>query len=542
MYVNFSITDYFFIKFALLNDSKKIIVMAQKSGLMLFIGTIICSYMTAQEVQIIPNNKLNTQINTTSSDTVTFSEIDPSELDAIPSVRASFEKANKTYKAAQNPTQRLARLTKSEMMYLSPEALYWKNWRRDPETIIPSYMTLRDTSIVNPLFVPIVFKGGLFPRDINTLKLYDKDFASQSKTKYQIFKPDTSLFQEEVLTDNLRQQAYNYVRVKHPEYFRYSERDMPKGAVAAAPIQKETYEPTMIKVTNDVSFDDVEAPHKFLPNRRYWISHFESTIQFAQNYISPNWHKGGVSNLNLLNRQYFTYNYNKDKVQVNNDIEWKTNMFTAPKDTLRNYKIGDDVFRVHSNVGYRAFNKWYYTFDFTFQTQMFSNYQENTNLKLASFLSPFSVNMGLGMKYELNRAFSNVRHKKLSLSINMAPFSYTFMYSTNKDIDLGRHGFEKNPETGIYKRSLSQVGSTVNATMNFQFNRNISWYSRLYYFTSYDRMLGEFENRLNMTISRFFSTTISLNLRYDDAVAKKDDFDSYLQINELLSFGFNYKW
>ena len=68
--------------------------------------------------------------------------------------------------------------------------------------------------------------------------------------------------------------------------------------------------------------------------------------------------------------------------------------------------------------------------------------------------------------------------------------------------------------------------------MTFQFNRNVSWYSRFYYFTSYDRMLGEFENRL----------TISLNLRYDDAVTKKEDFDSYLQINELLSFGFNYKW
>ena len=116
------------------------------------------------------------------------------------------------------------------------------------------------------------------------------------------------------------------------------------------------------------------------------------------------------------------------------------------------------------------------------------------------------------------------------------------MYSIDKNIDLGRHGFEKNPETDEYKWKLSQVGSTINATMTFQFNRNVSWYSRLYYFTSYDRILGEFENRLTMAISRFFSTNISVNLRYDDAVTKKEDFDTYLQINELLSFGFNYKW
>ena len=116
------------------------------------------------------------------------------------------------------------------------------------------------------------------------------------------------------------------------------------------------------------------------------------------------------------------------------------------------------------------------------------------------------------------------------------------MYSTNENIDLGRHGFKKDEATGKYNRQLSQFGSTINATMTFQFNRNVSWYSRFYYFTSYDRMLGEFENRLTMAISRFFSTTISLNLRYDDAVAKKEDFNSYLQVNELLSFGFNYKW
>lgn len=78
--------------------------------------------------------------------------------------------------------------------------------------------------------------------------------------------------------------------------------------------------------------------------------------------------------------------------------------------------------------------------------------------------------------------------------------------------------------------------------MTFQFSRNIIWYSRLYYMTDYKRIQGEFENRLNMAISRFFSTIISLNLRYDDGIAKNEDFDSYLQINELLSFGFNYKW
>ena len=424
---------------------------------------------------------------------------------------------------------------------LSPQAMYWARWKRDHETVIGDYDTFRDTIIVNPIFTPInLKKDGLL--DINKMELYNKTFPYNKLTTSEYFMPDTTLFQEQIITNKLRTGAYHYIRTRNPQYFKYTLNDFPTDQITITVIDKPVYESVSIKVESDVSLDDVEAPLRFIPERRYWTSSFQSMIQFAQNYISPNWHKGGVSALNLANRQYFAYTYNKDKIQFVNELEWKTGLFTAPKDTLRDYKIGDDVFRIHSNIGYKAWEKWYYTFDFTFQTQLFTNYLENTDKKLAAFMSPFSINLGIGMKYDLNKTFANNKHKKVNLSVNLAPLSYQFMYSIDKNIDFGRHGFEKNPETDEYKWKLSQVGSTINATMTFQFNRNVSWYSRLYYFTSYDRILGEFENRLTMAISRFFSTNISVNLRYDDAVTKKEDFDTYLQINELLSFGFNYKW
>lgn len=517
--------------------------MAKKAVLVLFIIAVFSNYIAAQGLDMISSNHLKEQLPTNSTDTLPLQELNEMEKSSIPTLRSQFEKTNREWSQPRPASKNLARLTKNEPFRFSPEALYWINWKRDPQTIVGDYDTFDNAmAVVNPLFTPLVFRGGLLPKDLRDLELYDKDFLKEVVPQYSLYIPDTTLFSEEVVAKNVRDNVYNYVRVNHPEYFRYSEQSLPNDIVQAVEIKKNTYEPALIKVENEVTFNDVDAPVQFIPNRRYWVSHFESAIQFAQNYISPNWHKGGVSTLNLNNRQYFEYNYNKNKVQFTNTLEWKTNVFTAPKDTLRDYKIGDDVFRIHSNIGYKAFNKWYYTYDFTFQTQMFSNYKENTNDKMATFLSPFSINMGIGMKYELNKSFTNVRNKKLNLAINMAPISYTFMYSTNKNIDLARHGFEKNTETGLYERKLSQFGSTINATMNFQFNRNINWYSRFYYFTSYDRMLGEFENRLTMAISRFFSTTISLNLRYDDAVAKKEDYDTYLQINELLSFGFNYKW
>lgn len=113
-------------------------------------------------------------------------------------------------------------------------------------------------------------------------------------------------------------------------------------------------------------------------------------------------------------------------------------------------------------------------------------------------------------------------------------------------MDLGRHGFKlkDNPVEGEnpYKNVLNQIGSRIDANLVFQFNRNVSWSSRFVYFTTYEKINSEFENTLNLQISRFFSTRINLQIRYDDGVERPEDFKSYFQINELLSFGFNYKW
>lgn len=505
---------------------------------MFSIFTSLASLAEAQEKVVITGTNVNN--NTTqrdAPDTIPMIEIEDPDLDNIISLRGQFEKQNRSYSAPVVPNENLLRFLKKDEVEISDEAMYWARLVRDASTIFDNNMTFRDTVIVNPLFLPIVFKGELLPKD---LTFYKENFWVKNEQLPLPFTPDT-LFKQEELKKEIEDKAYKYVQSNYPDYFRYSMRDLPQDKVIAKVIKKTHYEPELIKIESEADFSDVDAPVKFIPEIRYWTSHFESAIQFAQNYISPNWHKGGVSTLNLTNRELFTFNYNKDKIKFTNSLEIKNNLYTAPKDTLRDYKVGDDVFRIYSNLGYRAFNKWYYTLDVDFKTQLFSSYAENQDVKLAGLLSPFSINIGLGMKYDLDKTFASSKHKKVTLSANLAPLSYTYVRTLDKDIDLGRHfQKKKGQEEFPYKQSL--FGSTVNATMTFQFSRNIIWYSRLYYMTDYKRIQGEFENRLNMAISRFFSTIISLNLRYDDGIAKNEDFDSYLQINELLSFGFNYKW
>lgn len=493
---------------------------------LIIVWGIFNNYIYSQETEVLSKNIIVQSESTTTPDTVISDiKLKESDLQKIKSIRQQFELQNKNYSIPFQPTDKLLRFLKKDELEMSDEALYLINRVYDASNYMYSQQP-----IVNPLFLPLVFKGEIFDDCI----FYDFPWRRPKTAYSSLYQPDSSLFQQELRDKEFEKEVYRYMERNYLESFKYLMSDLPTDVPKPKEIETNPFT-ELFKVENDVNFTDVNAPEKYRPKIRYWRPRFESSVQFSQSYISPNWHKGGNGNLNLLMRQYIRYDYNKDKVQFTNELEWKTGFYTAPKDTLHDYRVGDDVFRIYSNLGYRAFNKWYYTFDFGFRTQLFTNYAENSTKKLAAFLSPYTITLGVGMKYELKKNFKKPG-KNLSLAVNMAPLSYTYMYSINDNIDLPRHGFVNG------KHYLSKVGSTVRADLTYNFNHFISWQSRFYYFTSYDRIEGEFENTLNLAINRYFSTRIYLHLRFDDGVKKKDPSDTYLQVYELLSFGFNYKW
>ncbi|MDH6356152.1 DUF3078 domain-containing protein [Parabacteroides sp. PF5-9] len=508
------------------------------SFFILFIGCIV---VNAQESTIPTVLTSRRTVSANRTDGVIRTPFNKKDLDKIVDLRSQFEQQNKTYSKPSSTPQGILRFLNKEKLQLSEEARYWINLERDASTQFDEHMTFRDTIIVNPLFMPLVFRGETIPDD---LTFYDKDYLKNKGIKRPFETAEYPFIAEEI-KKKIRTEASRNIRMNNPEYYAYTQKDMPDEVIRPIEIKKEIAETAPIIVEKEANFDDVKAPVKFIPERQYWQSGFESAIQFSQNYISKNWHKGGTSNMNLFTKNSLTYNYQKDKVQLTNRIEINTSVNNAPKDTLRSYKIGgDDLLRLQSTFGYKAYNNWFYTFDSEFRSAMFNSYTENSEQKQAAFLAPLQLNLGLGMKYGLNKQFAR-KDRKLALNVNVAPISFTYKYSRIKDgevLDLGRHGFKKDPDTGLFENTLSTFGSTVKADFTVSFNKNVSWQSRLLYNTSYEKVEAEFENTLVMAISRFFSTRIYLYARYDDSSDKKDSDFGYFQINELLSFGFNYKW
>ena len=418
---------------------------------------------------------------------------------------------------------------------MSDRALYWSRRWDNSANRFPRYYTFRDTIIVNPLFMPVLFKKKNLD-NARRIVFYHPTDLNERPWEQPLYRP-AKPFERIENCMIVRDYAYRYVRHYHPNYFRHSADDLPVERT----LQMRMSGNVQVPVYHfDRTADDYDAPPKFIPDRRYWTSSFESSLRFSQNYVSPNWYKEGTSNLNILTKNLFQYDYARDRIQLKNLLQIDVSVYTASDDTLRNYKFGDNLLRFYSNFGYRAFSRWFYTLDGEFKAPLFTNYKKNTNVPQVAFLSPFIVNMGLGMKYDLDKKF-RARHRSLKLSVNIAPISYTYMYSLDATVDRSPHGFAKTA-TGLYERTFHKFGSTIRMDMILKPNRNVTWKSRLYYNTTYQNVLAEFENSLDMAISRFFSTMINVYMRFDDSVTKTPGYDSYVQTNEVLSFGFSYKW
>jgi hypothetical protein len=266
----------------------------------------------------------------------------------------------------------------------------------------------------------------------------------------------------------------------------------------------------------------------FKPN--FWTKGGNSYLQFSQNYISPNWYKGGESTVSLLSGFVWQANYDdKQRTQIENKIEWKLGFITAPSDTLHSYKANNDLLRISSKVGYKAIKNWYYTLSGEFKTQFFSNYETNTNNLVSSFFSPAELNLGLGMDYKYTK------DAVCNLSVLVNPINYTLYSVADNRVDPTKFNIKEG------HKHESVWGSKLEATWKWKLMSTLMWESRFSYTTNYEQVLAEWENTFTFTFNKYLSTKFFFHGRFDDGVTKDPD-DSYLQLQELLSFGLNYTW
>ena len=284
-----------------------------------------------------------------------------------------------------------------------------------------------------------------------------------------------------------------------------------------------------MQVVNPVEKASADAFKVLKPN--FWKKSASASVQFSQYGISDNWYQGGESTNALLAETKLVANYDdRQKVQFENSLELKIGFITAPSDTVHTWKTNADLLRLYSKLGIQAVKNLFYTIDAKLSTQFFPNYKTNTNDLVSAFLSPVQFETSIGMDFKLDKS-------KYKLSLMGAPFSYTFVYIKNDDI-VNPSSFNVDPG----HTSANLFGSKITANLDWKIAKDISYVTKLEYFTTYDKVIANWENTFNFQLNRYLSTKLFIHLRYDDGVTLTEENKSYFQLKEMLTFGLSYTW
>jgi hypothetical protein len=95
-----------------------------------------------------------------------------------------------------------------------------------------------------------------------------------------------------------------------------------------------------------------------------------------------------------------------------------------------------------------------------------------------------------------------------------------------------------NVEAG--KRRASLFGSEITANVTWKIRDNLTYRTKFDYFTTYEKVIMNWENTFEFKFNRYLSTKVFLHGRFDDGVKLTDDNRTYFQFKEMLTFGLSY--
>ncbi len=260
---------------------------------------------------------------------------------------------------------------------------------------------------------------------------------------------------------------------------------------------------------------------------RKWVASGSALLQFSQNYVSANWYAGGNSNTAILGILTGSLKYdNKKNITWENTTEWRAGFNSVAGDTIHQLSTNDDVLKIYSKLGIKAFNNFYYSASAELITQLFNTYDGVNSTELTTaFFSPFRFNLSAGMDYKPNS----------NLSIVLSPLTYKYVY-VHDTLRVDQTDFSVEED----QRVLHDLGSSIRIEYTWKPLEEISLVSKFYFYTNYTQIETELELVCNFVVNRFLTTRISLYPRYDSTVITSDDEKAKLQFKEYISFGFSH--
>ena len=347
------------------------------------------------------------------------------------------------------------------------------------------------------------------------------------------------IWSDDSVVVEVRKGVKGYIRATEPELYAYHKSQLPSIAeLQMGHIQYDKRDKLLLNLdslnkarTSNLKID--------LPEMSKWSKGAKFQVHASQNYISSNWYKGGESNMamTMYAMGYFNYD-NRKGLQWDNKAEWKLGLYGMSSDSLRWLRVNEDLLRLNSKLGYKAFKKFFYTAEWDFQTSLFNTYKSNTYIRSSGPFSPIRMSLSLGMDYKWNSA----------VSVFVSPLSYKLVYVADmsyKDGVLPEENIAHQVGITDGTRQSNQLGALVRTDFDYDFNESIGMEVHFSFFGNYVGKIKGVEVGCevigNFKINRFLSAKVSLYPRYDSTTIPADGGKPKMQFYELISLGFNYK-
>lgn len=373
--------------------------------------------------------------------------------------------------------------------------------------------------------------------DLDSVSLEDAIPSYRQEEKPVDYENPTGLKEPEWLREAIRERSvandFMYrLMVEQPHYIQYAEWDLP--VPPTLPEQDHSFM-GYIRSLNlpDVDMDEVETERKGEVGRINWLHVLNGSLQLSQAYISHNWYQGGNDYLAFFGNFLWDVQLNQvynPRIMFQSTLNYKLAITSTAEDKYHKYQVSQELFQYNIKFGYQAKRRWYYSINGLFKTQFLNSYPANSESLKAGFLSPGTLNLGLGMTYSYEKP-----NKKLSFSASIAPLSYNMKTCLNDRIDRASLGMKDG------QNILHEYGSNTEVNFFVAFRDNISYKSRLFLFTDYKNFTGDWENTINFQFSKYFSTQLYFYFRYDSATdSKVDPGWKKWMLKEILSVGLSY--
>ena len=236
-----------------------------------------------------------------------------------------------------------------------------------------------------------------------------------------------------------------------------------------------------------------------------WITNGYAGLKLTQVSFT-NWATGGDNAFAFDLQGTYQADYKHNKHIWQNRIELSYGLNKTKSEITK--KTSDKIY-LNSNYGYEIYKRLYLSALLNFQSQFTRGYDYGVNpdVYVSQFMAPGYLMTGIGFTWIPNKFFTAV--------LSPAAWRGTFVLNDRLS-DEGAYGVKPG------KRLLSEFGANLKLEGRYEFLKNMTLYSRLDLYSDYLRKPQNvdinWEVQINMVINKWFSTTLTTNMVYDDDV------------------------